>query len=221
MLNFRRWLVCVPPLFGVLASQGAAAQIYLGFEAGHENLSFKPEYRFVDGDPNKTYENPANGSLAGMVGGYHWKPAADFSLDVQGRLSVSDTEWTLALPDPAAFRYDIPVNVAVSLLPAYRLNENFSVFAEGGLALGKIRERKSTAYATGSRYDDVTWRPGILAGFGLSFAMGDGWSVRAGYRRTWYQNHDYDTHDAAGTQVETVTSRVVQSTTTLGLIREF
>ncbi len=221
MLNFWRWLAGVLPLLGLLASQGAAAQVYLGVEAGREHLSFRPEYRFVSGKPDDHYDNRADGSVAGVVGGYRWKTAADFSLDVQGRLSVSNSEWTMTLPEPASFRYDLPVNMAVSLLPAYRLTENFSVFAEAGLALGKIRERKSTSGATKSRYDDATWRPGVVAGFGMSLAVGDGWSVRAGYRRTWYRNHDYDTHDATGVQVETVTSRVVQSTTTLGLMREF
>ncbi|GAB1392789.1 hypothetical protein MASR1M60_09520 [Rhodocyclaceae bacterium] len=208
-------------VLGAVASQGVAAQYYLGVEAGREHLSFKPEYRFMNGTPNQTFDNQADGSNAGLVGGYHWKSAKDFSLDVQGRLSFSNSEWTMVIPEPASFRYDLPVNVAVSLLPTYRLTENFAVFAEAGLALGKIREHKSTSNATRSAYDVSKWRPGVVAGFGMSLALDERWSLRAGYRRTWYRDHDFDTHRADGTQIETVTSRVVQSTKTIALIREF
>lgn len=221
MTDCRRWIGGVAAVLGVLASQGAAAQYYLGAEAGREHLSFKPEYRFMNGTSNQTFDNQANGSSAGVIGGYHWKTAKDFSLDLQGRLSVSDSEWTMAIPEPAQFRYDLPVNMAVSVLPAYRITERFAVFAEAGLALGKIRERKSTADVTKSAYDVSKWRPGVVAGFGMSLALDDRWSLRAGYRRTWYRDHDFNTHSANGVQIEAVTSRVVQTTTTIGLVREF
>lgn len=221
MSNCRKWIGGIAALLGTLASQGAAAQYYLGIEAGREHLSFKPEYRFVSGAPNQTFDNRAAGSMAGVVGGYHWKTAQDFSLDVQGRLSLSNAAWTLSLPEPASLRYDLPVNGAVSLLPRFHLSKNFSVFAEAGLALGKIRERKSTSNVARSSYDEDKWRPGVVAGLGMSLAMSDGWSLRAGYRRTWYKDHDFNTYRADGTQIEAVTSRVVQSTTTIGVIREF
>ena len=92
---------------------------------------------------------------------------------------------------------------------------------EAGLALGKIRERKATTNVTMSGYDEDKWRPGVVAGLGMSLALDERWSLRVGYRRTWYKDHDFDTYRADGTQVEAVTSRVVQSTTTIGLIREF
>ena len=208
-------------LLGMLASSGAQAQYYLGVEAGRERLSFRPEYSYVNGDPNDRYDNRAHGAVLGAVGGYRWQSAGDFSLGLEGRLSVSNTDWELTLSEPARFRYDVPVSVAVGLLPTYRVTENFSLFAETGLALGKIRERKTTSNATRSRYDVSTWRPGFVAGVGMRYAMGDGWSVRAGYRRTWYKAHDFNTHRADGSQVEAVSSKVVQSTVTLGLIREF
>jgi opacity protein-like surface antigen len=215
----KRWIGGSVILLGALASQGASAQYYLGGEVGSEHLSFKPEYRFVNGDPNRGYDNRANGSLGGVVGGYHWQFAKDCSLDVQGRLSVSDSAWEMALPEPASFRYDLPVNVAVSVLPSFNLTEKFAVFAEAGLALGKIRERKLAV--TSSQYDIEKWRPGIVAGLGVSLALDERWSVRAGYRRTWYQNHEFNTYSANGAQVETVTSRVTQNTVTIGLIRKF
>ena len=221
MSNSRKWIGSIAAILGALASQGAAAQYYLGIEAGREHLSFEPEYRFVSGAPNQNFANRAAGSMAGLVGGYHWKTAQNFSLDVQGRLSMNDAAWTLKLPEPASLRYDLPVNVAVSLLPTFHLGEKFSVFAEAGLALGKIRERKSTSNVARSSYDEDKWRPGVVAGLGMSLAVGDGWSLRAGYRRTWYKDHDFNTYRADGAQIEAVTSRVVQSTTTIGLIRDF
>lgn len=219
--NCRKWIGAVVPLLGVLASPGVVAQYYLGVEAGREHLSFRPEYSPVHGGPNDRYDNRANGSVAGVVGGYRWQGRADFSLGVEGRLSVSDTDWKLTLPEPARFRYDVPVSAAMALLPTYRVTENFSVFAETGLALGKIRLRKATTNAVRSRYDVSTWRPGIVAGVGMRYAIGGGWSVRAGYRRTWYKEHDFNTYRADGSQVEAVSSKVVQSMTTLGLMREF
>lgn len=221
MSNCRKWIGGIAALMSGLASQGVAAQYYLGVEAGREHLSFKPEYRFVSGAPNQTFDNRAAGSMAGVVGGYHWKTAKDFSLDVQGRLSVSNADWQLALPEPSSLRYDLPVNVAISLLPAFRVSEKITVLAEAGLALGKIRERKITTNVAMSGYDEDKWRPGIVAGFGVSLALDDRWSLRAGYRRTWYKDHDFNTYRANGSQVEAVTSRVVQSTTTIGVIREF
>ena len=122
---------------------------------------------------------------------------------------------------PSSLRYDLPVNVAISLLPAFRVSDKFTVFAEAGLALGKIRERKVTTNVAMSGYDEDKWRPGIVTGFGVSLALDDRWSLRAGYRRTWYKDHDFNTYRANGTQVEAVTSRVVQSTTIIGLIRKF
>jgi opacity protein-like surface antigen len=169
--------------------------------------------------PNSTFDNQADGSIGSIVTGYHWKSGKILSLDLQGRLSVNSNSWQMALPEPASFRYDLPLNLAVSLLPSFHLSEKFAVFAEAGLALGKIREQKTAA--TTSRYDVEKWRPGIVAGFGLHLALDERWSVHAGYRRTWYQDHEFATYLANGTQVETVISRVVQSTSTMVLVREF
>lgn len=221
MLNYQKCMGAVVAVVGVLASQGVAAQYYLGVEAGHEHLDFEPKYRFVNGTPNESFENHANGAALGLLGGYHLLSTKDYALAVQGRLSVSNADWKLRLDEPASLRYDLPMNVAVSLLPTFRLSEKFSVFAEVGLALGKIREHKSTGNVNSSSYHEDKWRPGMVAGLGLSFALDERWSVRAGYRRTWYKDHDFNTYRANGTQVERVTSRVEQSSTTLALIRAF
>ena len=219
MSVYRWWVVSVVAVLGAAASQGVAAQYYLGAEAGREHLSFKPEYRFVSGAPNRSFDNQADGTVGGVIGGYHWQSAPDFSLDVQGRVSVSNTAWKAELPEPASLRYDLPLAMSVSLQPAFHLSNGFSVFAETGVALGKIHERKTAV--TTSMYDVVKWRPGFVAGFGMRLALDARWSLHAGYRRTWYRDHTFNTYRANGTQVETVTSRVVQSTMTMGLVRAF
>lgn len=78
----------------------------------------------------------------------------------------------------------IPVNVAVSLLPTFQVSEKIALFAEAGLALGKIQERKPAV--TTSMYDVRKWQSGYVSGAGMSFAVDDQWSARIGYRRTWY-----------------------------------
>lgn len=221
MANYLKWMFGAVAVVSALGAQGAAAQYYLGVEAGRDHLAFQPEYRFVNGAPQQTYDNRASGAAFGVVGGYRWQSSRDFTFDVQGRVSVSNAEWTLDLPEPASLRYDVPMNVAVALLPAFRVSDKLSVFAEAGLALGKIRERKSTTNVTRSHYDVDKWQPGFVAGFGLDLALDERWSVRAGYRRTWYKDHDFNTYRADGSQVEAVTSEVRQSLTTIGLFRTF
>ena len=215
------FLMCL----SMLASQEVTAQsspqssFYAGVEIGHANLSFKPHYRFVNGAPDVTFDNQADGSMGGILAGYHWKSGKDYSLDLEGLLSASNASWQMALPEPASFRYDVPMNLSVSLLPSFHLTDKFAVFAQAGLALGRIRERKS-AVST-SMYDVNEWRPGIVAGFGMRLTLDDRWSMRIGYRRTRYQNHEFATYLANGSQVEAVTSRVEQSATTLSLVKEF
>lgn len=221
MSDCRRWILGAATALSAVISQGAAAQshYYLGLEMGREHLSFKPEYSFVSGAPSITYDNQADGSVASVVGGYHSKSTESFSLDVQARLSVNNAAWRLTLPEPASLRYDLPLNVAVSLLPSFHFTERFTLFAEAGLALGRIREQKLAV--TTSMYDIEKWRPGLVAGLGMSLALDERWSMRLGYRRTWYKNNGFGTYLVSGTQVEAVTSRVVQDATTFGLVRDF
>ncbi len=222
MVNSQYWILGAVTAvgMGLLASNGMAAQgYYVGAEIGREHVLYQPEYSFVNGTPNESYDNKADGLGGGLLAGYLWQTGTAFSIAVQGRLSAGDAVWELDIPEPASFRYAIPVNGALSLLPTFQVSKRVALFVEVGVALGKIEERKS-ATAT-SMYDVGEWQPGGIAGAGVSFAVDDRWSVRIGYRRTWYKEFSYDTHLANGVRVETVSDQPVQGLTSIGLIREF
>lgn len=220
MVNTRRWMLGTVAALGFVASGNSAADsYYVGAEIASEHLSFGPDISFVNGRPNRSFDDQAYGSSVGVLAGYRWKARPDFSLALQGRLSAGDAAWKQELPEPASFKYSVPVNVAVSLVPTFQASEQLALFAEAGLAMGKIQERKSAV--TTSMYDVQKWQPGAIAGAGMSFAVADQWSVRIGYRRTWYKELKYNTYLANGTQVESVSSKPVQSMWNIGLIREF
>ena len=216
------WILGAATLTGMgwPASNGMAAQgYYMGAEIGSEHVSYQPEYSFMNGTPNESYDNKADGLGGGVLAGYLWQTGTAFSIALQGRLSAADAVWELDIPEPASLRYAIPVNAALSLLPTFHVSKRVAFFVEVGVALGKIEERKSAT--TTSMYDVDEWQSGGIAGAGMNFAVDDRWSVRIGYRRTWYQEFSYDTHLADGAQVETVSDQPVQSMTSIGLIREF
>lgn len=221
-MNKQYWLLAAVTTMGLGLSPtiGAAASGgYLGAEVGYERVLYQPEYRFVSGAANRTFDDKADGLGGGVLAGYRWQTAEKFSIAMQGRLSASDAVWELDLPEPASFRYAIAVNAALSVLPVYHISPRVALYAEAGVALGKIEERKSAAVT--SRYDVDEWQPGLIAGAGMSLAVSDHWSVRLGYRRTWYKEFRYDTHLANGTKVEEVNAKTVQSLSSIALIREF
>lgn len=217
MKSIVRWVGTALFLQGVVMSPPAAAQAYVGAEVGHEKIAFKPTYRFVDGSADQAFHNQAAGTSFGLAAGYRWKTAEGFSLDLHGRMSASHNQWTLSLPEPATFRYDLPLSVSLSLAPAFQVNERLALFAEAGLALGRIREQKQSP--TASRYDIQTWQPGGLVGLGARWALDERWTLRLAHHRVGYRSHGFDTFDAGGRQVESVRSRVTQGVTTLALVR--
>lgn len=224
MTRRRHWMIGAASVACLIAANGVAAQTYyVGAEVGGEQVSFPTDYAFASGGPNESYDNRANGTSGGVLAGYRWEVAPGVSIALQGRLSVSDTAWKMDLADQTSFKYAIPVNAAVSLLPIYRVSDKVALFVEAGVALGKIQERKSAVSTSmyPSLYDVRKWQPGGIAGVGISLAMDEKWSLRIGYRRTWFKEFSYDSHLADGTQVETVSASPVQSVTSLGLIRDF
>lgn len=216
----RRWILGAMAILCLVAwNVSIAENYYVGAEVGGEYVAFDPEVGFVSGRANVSFDDRAYGSSIGVVAGHRWKVRSDLSLAMQGRFSASDTVWKSELPEPASFEYAVPVNAAVSFLPTFHAWEKLALFAELGLAWGKIQERKSAVVT--SRYDVEQWQQGGIAGAGISAALGDQWFIRIGYRRTWYKELKYDTHLADGTHVETNSSKPVQSIGSLGVIREF
>ena len=220
-MNSQRWLLSAVIALGVVVSNDARAQnYYLGIEVGNEHVSFNPDYSFVSGAANRSFDNEASGTGVGVLAGYHWKVAPNFSISLQGRLSTSNADWKLDLAEPASLEYAIPMTAAVSLLPTFQASEKISLFAEAGIAMGKIQERKS-AVST-SRYDAQEWLPGVVAGAGMNIAMDEQWSVRIGYRRAWYNKLTYDSHLCQrNTCGDDSRQPDLQSMLSIGLIREF
>jgi opacity protein-like surface antigen len=218
--NNQRWIFVAASVLSIAASNVLAAEAYyLGAEIASDRLAFQPKYNFASGAPAETYDNKASGMNAGVLAGYRWTLSPDFSIALQGRLAGSDAKWQLETAEPASLKYSIPVNAAVSLIPTFQVSKNLSLFAEGGLALGRVQLQKSAISA--SMYDVQEWLTGGIAGAGVSYALDERLSVQLGYRRTWYNEVKYDTHLANGSLVETVRDKPVQSQWSIGLIRAF
>ncbi len=154
MMNKQCWLFGAVPAMGLgllPANDAVAKGGYLGAEVGQERVLYQPEYSFVSGAANLSFDNTAGGWGSWVLAGYRWQTGEDLAIVLQGCLSAGNAVWTIDQPEPASFCYAIPVNAALSLLPTLRLSPRVALFAEAGIALGKIEERKS-ATAT-SRYD--------------------------------------------------------------------
>jgi opacity protein-like surface antigen len=223
--NNRQWVISALALFCSVGSSAVMAQYYVGIEGGSERQMFKQEYTALSSGELQTFEDEAKGSTGGVLLGHRWKVSKAFFLALQGRVSVSDSEWTLNLDIPeesAKFRYDMPLSTGVSILPMFHLTDDLTVFAEGGIAYSRIREQKSQGdgQPVFSVYNIDQWKPGLIAGVGVSLALDQHWSIRLAYRRTWYKDLTFST-EKDGTAVEEIRSTVVQSTATIGLVRQF
>lgn len=115
-------------------------------------------------------------------------------------------------------RYDIPYSASLTLQPAYHLSDRLAMFAEAGLALGRIHGRKWAS--PDSTYDERRWRPGLVLGTGVSLRLGDAWSARLGYRETRYRKLRYEGRDAGGTVIERIRDKPRQAAWHVGLVRD-
>lgn len=204
----------------LLAGPALADGYYAGVEGARERLRFEPHYYEADGTPDGSFVNRARGRAGALFGGHRWTLSPDFSLAVEARLATSDTRWRLRIPDePASLRYDIPYSASLTLQPAWHFNERVALFAEAGIALGRIHERKWDSPA--STYDERRWRPGAVLGVGLSLRLGDAWSARLGYRETRYRTLRYEGRDGGGNVIERIHDKPRQAAWHLGLMRHF
>ena len=116
-------------------------------------------------------------------------------------------------------RYDTPYSASLTLQPAYQLSDRVAMFAEAGLALGRIHEHKWAS--PDSTYDERRGRPGLVLGAGVSLRLGDAWSARLGYRETRYRELRYEGRDAGGTVFERIRDKPRQAAWHVGLVRDF
>lgn len=204
----------------LLPINATADGFYGGIEAAHERLRFEPHYYEPDGTPDGSFVNRASGQAGALFVGHRRIVSPDFSLAVEARFAISDTRWRLRLPsEPASLRYDIPYSASLTLQPAYHLSDRLAMFAEAGVAWGRIHERKWSS--PDSTYDERRWRPGLVLGVGVSLRLGDAWSARLGYRETRYRELRYNARDAGGDVVERIRDKPRQATWHLGLVRDF
>lgn len=198
----------------------AAGTSYFGVELSRERLKFEPHYYLLDGTPDGSFTNRARGTGGALFGGHRWSLGSAFSLAVEARLAANDAKWTLRLPDePATFRYSVPLSAGLVLQPTAHLSDQVSVYAEGGVAMAQVRERKS-APAT-SAYNVSRWRNGTILGAGVNVKVGEGWTARLGYRESRYAAVRYTARLSDGTPVERIRDKPVQTGWYLGLARTF
>lgn len=212
--------LCITLAGGFLLPLGAAAEgFYGGLEVARERLRFAPEYT-VNGIPDGGFVNRATGRAGSLFAGHRWAMSPTWSLALEARLSVSDTRWRLRIPDePASLRYDIPYSAGVTVQPTIHVSDRVSLFIEGGLALGRIQERKSGS--PDSNYNERSWRPGLALGAGMNVRLGEAWSARFGYREARYREISYSSRDAGGNVVERIRDKPEQSSWYLGVLRSF
>lgn len=204
---------------GLVSFDAVADGFYGGIDIARERLRFAPEYT-VNGNPDGRYVNRATGAAGSLFAGHRRNLSPAWSLAFEARLSASDTRWRLRIPDePASLRYDIPYSASLTVQPTFHASERVSLFVEGGLALARIRERKSGSPL--SNYDERDWRPGLAVGAGVNLRLGEAWSARFGYREARYRNLSYASRDAGNNVVERIRDRPEQSAWYLGVLRSF
>ncbi|MDX5444883.1 MAG: outer membrane beta-barrel protein [Zoogloeaceae bacterium] len=203
----------------LLSFDAIADGLYGGIEMARERLRFAPEYT-VNGTPDGRYVNRATGTAGSLFAGHRRNLSSAWSLAFEARLTASDTRWRLHIPDePASLRYDIPYSASLTVQPTFHASERVSLFVEGGLALARIRERKSGSPL--SNYDKHDWRPGLAVGAGVNLRLGEAWSARVGYRQARYRELSYASRDAGGNVVERIRDKPEQSAWYVGVLRSF
>lgn len=212
--------LCVGLAATALTASGAQAEgFYGGFELARERLRFAPQYYTPAGEPDGRYINRTRGTAGTLLVGHRWPLSGDWSLAGEARLNFSDTRWRERLDEPATLRYDIPFSAELAVLPTWHASPRVALFLGAGIALGRIRERKSDSPF--STYDTRRWRPGVVLGAGMQLQLGESWQLRMGYRETRYRALRYSSRDGAGDVVERIRDRPEQSRWYVGLTRGF
>lgn len=179
-----------------------AGSFYAGTEIGYVETRFEPQYSYMDGSPNDRYLDPAYGQTGSLIFGYMHPLASGLSVGLQGRIGLSNEEWTLDTGESAHLAYRIPYYHSIGIRPAIRLSDSLSVFFDGGIGQGNIQEKKESPFS--SRYDINEWKPGYTAGAGIEYHLSSVWSMNFSYRYTAYEKLSYDSYLPNGSHWETV-----------------
>ena len=108
------------------------------------------------------------------------------------------------LPDePAAFSYDVQVNLGLSVIPVIHICRNLDLYVELGLTLGDVEEQKNSSVRSSYDFDD--WVTGYVWGFGLGFMANDRVGITAQYRNVDYDDFVYKSFLPDGSHWETIT----------------
>ena len=162
---------------------------FIGAEGGAVFHRFETTYEYLNGGAPDEYVNRADGGAIALVFGYGIPLNSLFSLDILGRISGNNAEWTLDTVDeysgtdqggPARFTFKSQYSYDLLVRPRISLPANFSVFGEAGLRYGYLHCKKDSVSST--HYNITEWTPGFVAGGGVQFDALKNLSVYAAYR---------------------------------------
>ncbi len=191
---------------------------FSSLELGFTEQSFYPS--LVGPLGAASYKDGGRGLELGVVGGYDFSVTEEFSVAALARGTYNAAEWDYTLAaEPATFRYAIPFTLGVGLQPRFEVVESVSLFAEGGVQWGYVRQRKNGPLTDG--YDVNEWRLGYVAGGGVDIDIADAWSVRFNYRHVWYDAYSFQSVTALGVPIWNVEDQPQSNSVSLAAVFRF
>lgn len=202
-----------------LAASAHAGEWGAGLELGYGKQTFKPLYNYYGGYPSDSFTNRAYGAEAALFAEYRVHLSPVFSVGALGRVGGTPSGWSLDTNEPAHLAYDIPVNVALSVVPAVHLDDMTALFGELGVAGGYVRHRKESP--VWSSYDQRGWQAGLVVGGGIERALAESVLARAFFRYTAYQERAFNSFGPGGSAVERIKDAPYAVSWGLGLMKRF
>ena len=191
----------------------ATAQWYAGVDAGMLFDTFRVEYTFKVGTPNR-YVNHASGPEAWVLLGYDITFNRTLTLGIEVRGATNSERWELDNIDdfegttkggPSHLRYEIPWNVRAAAVFKVRILPDIALTGELGMGWGLSRENKTSAVST--MYDYEGWVPGIAAGTGLEWRLSRRLDLVARFAYVGYRAFTYASHFPDGEIWETISDQ--------------